>query len=491
MNLKNFSGLFAAVAISLFAGSSLLSAAETAKSLLKVVDIKIAKVDDDLSVSFKIDPRAVNPGRDSEVVFVPVVVADNGDSRVELPKVTVAGRNRYYSHIRNNDVPHDAKIWEAGSKELIDYRYDIPFEDWMNRCHILMDESVGKCCDAPNLKGTVPMAKLNMVEEILEPACFSVALTGEEKIERTAEGRAFVDFVVNETTIDWKYRKNKEEIGKILATIKVIKDDPDAIITRITIKGYASPEGPYDNNVRLAMGRTQALKDYVRKEYNFDPEIMHTDFEPEDWDGLRNFLDTCTLPHRKEILDIANSDLLPDPKDNAIKAAFPKEYQIIKDSIYPALRHSDYTVKYNFREFVGIDELKKVFAEHPDRLRPIDFQRIGATLEEGSPEWEEVFLTAARIHRNDEKANINAANIALRHGDTAAATDYLSRAGESAEAIYTRGALAAVNGDSDRALTLMHEAQALGLDSVDDEVKRLEEIKNRPKVEYLIVPTQD
>ena len=94
-----------------------------------------------------------------------------------------------------------------------------------------------------------------------------------------------MDFVVNRTEIRPDYRGNRKEIAKIIESIDKVKNDPDATITRITIKGYASPEGSYANNVRLAMGRTAALKEYVRKHYNFDQEIMMTDYEPEDWAG--------------------------------------------------------------------------------------------------------------------------------------------------------------------------------------------------------------
>lgn len=483
---KHLRNLTVAV-VAVFVGSLSLRAASP-KELLKVTDVKIERTGDALSVSIDINPRDVEPGRDKEVVFTPVVVSDSCDYRVALPSITIAGRNRYYSHLRNNDIPEGAKVWAAGSDATIMYRKEIPFEQWMSRCHIVMDEAVGNCCDKPVLAGNTPLARLDFEKQPFIPSFNFVALTGDETIERTAEGRAFVDFIVNRTNIVPSYRNNVAEIGKILASIKVIKDDPDAIITRITIKGYASPEGSYANNVRLAMGRTQALKDYVRNEYNFDPEIMSTDFEPEDWDGLRNFLDTCTLPHRQEILAIANSDLLPDPKDNAIKTTYPREYKIILDSIYPALRHSDYTIKYNFREFVDIDKLKEVYAAHPDRLRPVDFQRIAATLPEKSAEWEEVFTTAASIHPGDEKANINAANIAIKHGDLTAAADFLARSGDSPEAIYTRGVLAAVNGDLRSAGEQFKKAAALGLELAASEAERIDATVNRPTIEYLIEP---
>ncbi len=34
---------------------------------------------------------------------------------------------------------------------------------------------------------------------------------------------------------------------------------------------------------------------------------MMTDYEPEDWAGLREWVAGCTLPHRQEILRIIDS----------------------------------------------------------------------------------------------------------------------------------------------------------------------------------------
>ena len=54
-------------------------------------------------------------------------------------------------------------------------------------------------------------------------------------------------------------------------------------ITSLSIKGYASPEGPYANNERLAKGRTEALVDYVRNLYSFPAGLATTSWEAEDW----------------------------------------------------------------------------------------------------------------------------------------------------------------------------------------------------------------
>lgn len=76
--------------------------------------------------------------------------------------------------------------------------------------------------------------------------------------------------------------------------------DKDVQFKAMTIKGYASPEGSYTNNVRLAKGRTATLKDYVLGQYSFPSSIIATSYEPEDWEGLRRYVENQTLPTAKE-----------------------------------------------------------------------------------------------------------------------------------------------------------------------------------------------
>lgn len=459
--------------------------------LLKVTSINIARQGEEgdrLRVDLTIDPREVNPGRDREVVFTPQIISANGADTVSLKAIRVAGRNRYYSHIRNKDLAEGVRLYEAGSKELIEYHTDTAFLPWMEQCKIEMDEQIGHCCDPILPAGETPLAEIDYTVPPFIPEFRYVDLTGDEAVERTAEGSAYIDFIVNRTEIRPTYRRNTVELAKIISSIDLVKNDPDAVITRVTIKGYASPEGPYSNNVRLAMGRTQALKEYVREHYNFDPAIMSTDYEPEDWDGLRRRMQDLEIPYKSEIIGIIDSKMEPDPKNAEIQRRYPREYKFLLDSIYPALRHSDYTVNYRIRTFVDVEELKRVFATDPGKLRPVDFQRIAATYPVGSAEYDETYLKASEIYPTDPEAAVNAANIYMRHGDIAKATERLRYAGDSAEAIYSRATLAAINGDLNRARDLFDHSAAAGFAPAADESKRVDSILKRTKVKSLITP---
>ncbi len=455
-------------------------------ALLKVNDIKVNRNGGELTVALDINPRSVNPGRDKEVTFTPVVRSADGRDSLELPSVKIAGRNRYYTHLRNKDLVPGNKVYFAGDKEDISYRAEVPFEPWMNKCQIDMRQDLANCCESPEVGPETPLARLDYTRPDYVPEFNFVELTGDSAIELSAEGRAYVDFIVNRTEIRPTYRRNKVEIAKIIESIDKVKNDPDATITRITIKGYASPEGPYDNNIRLAMGRTASLKEYVREHYNFNPEIMSTDYEPEDWEGLREWVEKCTLPHREGILKIIDSPMQPDPKNSAIQQTYPEEYKLMLDSVYPGLRHSDYTVKYRIKAYATVEELLEVFKSTPERMRPVDFQRIAALYQPGSEKYNEIMLKAVEIHPYDSKSNLNAATIALRGGDLAKAGEYLDRAGDSPEAMYTRGVLAGMSGDLDRAAQYFEKAASAGMAVAADEAAKIDAIVNRETIEYLV-----
>ena len=265
------------------------------RTRLRVHKLKVARQDAELVVAFDIDPRDMAPGRDREVILTPVVRSLEGGDSLELAPVRIAGRNRYYAHLRDGGLPEGETMVRAEAKERLRYRAETKFEPWMEHARVVVRSAVAACCDSPVAGEDTPLAELDYSERPFTGSPFRyVALLGDEAVERSAEGRAFVDFVVNRTEIRPDYRGNRAELAKIIASIDAVKNDPDAIITRVTIKGFASPEGSYANNVRLAIGRTDALKEYVRRHYNFSSEIMAPTTSPRTgpacapgWSGAR------------------------------------------------------------------------------------------------------------------------------------------------------------------------------------------------------------
>ncbi len=70
-----------------------------------------------------------------------------------------------------------------------------------------------------------------------------------------------VHFKVNKTNITPDQQANVERVAMYL------KNNPNSTVE---IKGYASPEGPHDNNIRLANGRAEAVKNMLINKYKID-----------------------------------------------------------------------------------------------------------------------------------------------------------------------------------------------------------------------------
>lgn len=159
---------------------------------------------------------------------------------------------------------------------------------------------------------------------------------------------------MNQIIIRPEYRRNTVELAKIRATIDSVRNDDKTTLSSIRIHGYASPEGGYANNTRLAKGRTQALVDYVTSYYKFDNKLITSEYTSEDWEGfLASLSAASSLEKKDEILKLMDDSTLDiDKKERQIaQLAGPQTYKYILEECYPALRHSDYTVNYTVRGF--------------------------------------------------------------------------------------------------------------------------------------------
>ena len=292
---------------------------------------------------------------------------------------------------------------------------------------------------------------------------------------RSLSGSAYIDFPVDQTAIYPDYRRNTVELGKIQATIDSVRNDKDVSITSVWLKGFASPESPYKHNTELAIGRTAALKKHIGQLYRFADNIIRTEYEPEDWAGLRRQVEQSNINHRGEILALIDSDMEPDAKEAKIKRTYPEEYRFMLQHFYPALRHTDYRIDYAIRTFSEVEEIKRIMAEQPQKLSQNEFYLVAGKYEPGTDEFTDVFETAVRMFPNDEIANLNAANAAIRRDDFGTARRYLDKAGDSPEAEYARGALAVREGDYETARRYLNKAKEMGFEKAGRTLDELNE----------------
>ena len=288
---------------------------------------------------------------------------------------------------------------------------------------------------------------------------------------RQIQGHAFLDFPVNETVIYPEYRKNPDELARILASVDSAMFDPSVIITRISLHGYASPESPYSNNTRLAKGRTEALKSYLIRKYNFDPKVFKTSYTPEDWDNLRGFLidsktrkvkgdfwydnknyvETPEMPdyvqeNRNELLHIIGRNMDPDAKNELLKKVADGEpYRWLLEHVYPGLRHTDYIIDYTIRP-LSVEKGRKLIYTHPEGLSLEEMYKVAMSYKEGTDNWLDALLIAANRYPDDETANLNAACGCVMTKRLNDAKKFLEKAGNTRQAQYVTNVVKAMEG---------------------------------------------
>lgn len=427
-----------------------------------------------LTVTMDIDLSELDVNSNRAVLLTPRLA--NGTDSIDLPSVGIYGRRRYYYYIRNGISTisgETEKSFKASDKPgQLEYDNHIPYENWMDGATLKFHRSDWGCCQEilAEYEGL-----LGRHREVFFPELVFVQPKAEVLKSRSLSGSAYIDFPVNRTVIYPDYRRNTVELGKIQATIDSVRSDKDVTITSVWLKGFASPESPYKHNTDLAIGRTAALKKHIGQLYHFADNIIQTDYEPEDWAGLRRFVEQSNIDHRTEILAMIDSDMEPDAKEAKIKRTYPQEYRFMLQNFYPALRHTDYRIDYNIRTFSEADEIRRIMEEQPQKLSLNEFYLVAGKYEPGTDEFTDVFETAVRMFPNDEVANLNAANAAIRRDDFAAARRYLNKAGDSAEAVYARGALAVREDDIDTARRYLTKAKEMGLEKAALTLKELDE----------------
>ncbi|WP_294593211.1 DUF3868 domain-containing protein [uncultured Bacteroides sp.] len=410
------------------------------------------------------------------VLLTPRLV--NGNDSLDLPSVGVYGRRRYYFYVRNGESMlsgKDEMSYKVSEKpETIEYHSMVPYTEWMNGSVLSLHRSDYGCCNTL-------LAEQNSVlgrhSEVFFPELVYVRPHGQIEKRDSLEGSAFIDFPVNQTVIYPDYRRNTAELEKIQSSIDSVRSDMDITITSVWLKGYASPESPYVHNKELAIGRTAALKKYIQQLYRFEGDVITTDYEPEDWAGLRRYVERSNLEHRTEIIALIDGNLEPDAKEWKIKSTYPAEYRFLLQNCYPALRHTDYRIAYTIRSYSDVEEIKRIMRERPQKLNLNEFYLAAQEYEPGTDEFADIFETAVRMFPDDAIANLNAANATMRRGDLIGAKRYLAKAGDSPEAIYARGALAIRQKDYDSAGRYLNEAKSLGLEQAGITLEQLEKEK--------------
>ena len=476
---KHISAIILAAAVSLFAGAGLNAADKvTVRPGAGISNVVVNRAGRNMNVSMDVDLTKVSIPGNKAYLLTPVLM--KGGNSVELPAIGLYSRGSFLQYLRNGSKLSSGETMTYSVKNMpssINYDTTVPYENWMNGCELVLRQEQYGCANCKEIASTSDkLGGFRIKTFTFSPDFVFARPEAEVTKSRSISGQAFVDFAQGKTNVNPDYHSNARELAKIRATIDSVRKDKDVTINRIYIKGFASPEGKYSLNEKLASGRTTAIKDYVRNLYSLSNNMFKTDFVPENWEGLRDYVENSDLPHRKKILSLIDDedtykDL--DAKEWKIKSTYPDDYEEILENCYPYLRRTDYKVDYTIRSYASAEEVEEVLKTRPSNLSLEEFYLAAQNYTPGDEDFNKTFITAARVYPDDPTANVNAAMAEMQEGNLDAARRYLKKAGNSGLASYAKGLYAALTEDFDEAWDYFRQARSAGVREAQDALDQL------------------
>lgn len=336
-------------ALLLTLGTTTLQAQQLAGEQVTISSKQVTRQGDKVQVLIDMNMDRLKLKGNTGLVLTPMLV--NTTDTLRMPAVEVMGHKRYVYYLRNSKSatanPLTVREHHNGMSQTVSYRYTTDFQKWMEGSQLLIAE--GACgCD----QTLVADNNLTDAGQWLEPVRTAEPVKSKQLKTYHVTGVARLAFPINNAEIHADMGNNRQELAAIDKTISQVSNDTTMKITSILIHGYASPDGSYANNERLAKVRAVALTDYLANVYHIDRNIITTTSTAEDWQGVSDYVEKNDIPQKTTVLGILDSNLTPDEKERTIAAKAGEAHRFLIKKIYPVLRRTEYTVYYVYKKEV-------------------------------------------------------------------------------------------------------------------------------------------
>ena len=272
---------------------------------------------------------------------------------------------------------------------------------------------------------------------------------------------ANIKFLINQANLRKSELKNNS-VGEFVKLLKEINKDREGLnLQNVEIQAYASPEGGFKFNDKLANKRQNVSEKYVRKEMKSAGVEGNLDahYTAQDWEGFQQLVQASDIQDKDVILRVLSMYKDPQEREQQIRN-MSEGFRELADAILPELRRSRLIIHY---ETIGRndEQIKAQYNEDAAKLSA-DELLYYATLEEDAAKKEEIYAKTAQLYTNDYRPLNNLAVMAFNKGDEVKAKELLAQAitksNNAAEANATLGLIALKNGNVAEAENLIAKA---------------------------------
>ena len=236
---------------------------------------------------------------------------------------------------------------------------------------------------------------------------------------------ANVKFLINQANLRKNELKNNS-VQEFVKLLKKINADREGLnIKNVEVQAYASPEGGFSFNDKLANKRQDVSEDYVKQQLknskvNTDIDAHYT---AQDWDGFQQLVQASNIQDKDVILRVLSMYKDPEQREQQIRN-MSEGFRELADGILPQLRRSRMIINY---ETVGRsdEQIKDLYATNPTKLS-VDEMLYAASLENDADKKTEIYKRTADYFDKDYRAFNNLAVMAFNKGDESTAKQYIT-----------------------------------------------------------------
>lgn len=326
------------------------------------------------------------------IVIMPNICVAHGERRdsIALTPIVVEGELYHNLRLRNGNMDrYDAMAIQMDASTMSIRRISgyIPFGKNARILNTYITSYEISCCN----QNWVPVISLNQIihdfggSQIVLPPIDKEIRNTEEAISenikwRKISGKAYINFGINEHTIDLKIGNNRTQILEMTNLFRKVITDPYARFDSAFIRGQSSPDGNYDFNNKLAVRRSQDALRFLKQELDdlklpYVSNRFRTSYLPEAWDELYlKIAATPNVPNKEKILEIIQNTEDLNVRKYRLKQ-MKGSFAFLRDHILGNIRRVDYTFYFTFKDLTT-DEQRELLYKRPDVYVPADFLAV-------------------------------------------------------------------------------------------------------------------
>ncbi len=262
---------------------------------------------------------------------------------------------------------------------------------------------------------------------------------------------AAVKFLIQQAQLRQSELKNNS-VQEFVKLLEQINNDREGLrLNDVEVSAYASPDGGFELNDRLAAQRQQATQQYVAqqlKKANLSGTAVDAKYTAEDWDGFQELVKASNIQDKDVILRVLSMYKDPQEREQQIKN-ISSAFRELADGILPQLRRSRMIINY---ETVGRsdEQIQQQLKADPTKLS-VEEMLYAATLTDNTNAKEDIYKLTTEVYPNDARAYNNIATMEYAAGNLDAAQKYIEQAQKVSanlpEAAANLGLIALSKGD--------------------------------------------